>query len=167
MALDSLSSVFAFNNGYYPMLKGWADNADVKAAASTFFNIGVEQGGSIRNLRPGAICRFNTVMPLTGSLENGSVFYIKDNALKMRNVNETANDVLTLTNGRFFTFYPIHKDLGTGVCDLNNDATDPIVSTVYYFTEGLRIANPQRGTTVIAISRTQSGRTIANKLVIK
>lgn len=167
VALDSLSSVFAFNNGYYPMLKGWADNADVKAAASTFFNIGVEQGGSIRNLRPGAICRFNTVMPLTGSLENGSVFYIKDNALKMRNVNETANDVLTLTNGRFFTFYPIHKDLGTGVCDLNNDATDPIVSTVYYSTEGLRIANPQRGTTVIAISRTQSGRTIANKLVIK
>ena len=37
----------------------------------------------------------------------------------------------------------------------------------YYSTEGLRIANPQRGTTVIAISRTQSGRTIANKLVIK
>lgn len=165
-AIDSLKQYFNFEAGYYPIPKPFAANADVRAAACTFFNVSMANGGNIKKLIPGAVCPFNDVMPLTGTLSSDEVFYIKNNSLKQRNVEQMADDILMLTNGAFSTFYPVHKVLGLGVDGIANDG-DIIVSTEYYTPAGLRVATPAPGTTVIAISKTISGKRIVIKTVMR
>lgn len=167
VAIDSLAQYFTFEAGYYPIPKAFASNADIRAAAATFIKIGEQQGGGIATLKPGAVCEFNNVMPLTGSLEDGTVFYIKNNALKMRNVTQEADDILTLTNGWFSTFYPIHKTIGLGTDNITPEGIDMIISTEYYTPAGVRVLRPAPGSTVITIEHTLSGKTITNKRVIR
>ena len=166
-AIDSLAQHFAFINGYYPMPKALAENADVRTAAATFFKIGPAQGGYIGHLLPDAVCPFNNVMPLTGILAVGELFRIENNGLRVRGCNAGGNDILTLTNGWYSTLYPIHKEEGAGIGSLTDDATDPVIATEYFTTDGLRVLRPAAGQTVIAISRTLSGRTAVAKQVVR
>lgn len=166
-AIDSLAQHFTFINGYYPMPKALAENADVRTAAATFFKIGPAQGGYIGHLLPDAVCPFNNVMPLTGILAVGELFRIENNGLRVRGCNAGGNDILTLTNGWYSTLYPIHKEEGAGIGSLTDDATDPVIATEYFTTDGLRVLRPAAGQTVIAISRTLSGRTAVAKQVVR
>lgn len=164
VAIDSLAQYFTFENGYYPMPKALAARSEVRAAAATFMKLTVEDGGNILFLKPGAICLFNDVMPLTGTLAKGEVFYIKDNALRMHRYNDSTTDMLTLTNGNYSTFYPLCKLIGMGV-DAIDGGAEEIISTEYYTPDGIRVASPAPGTMVIAVSKTASGKIIVTKQV--
>lgn len=166
VAIDSLAQHFTFENGYYPMPKALANRPEVRAAAATFMKIPVGGGGNILTLAPGAICPFNDVVKLTGSLKDGKVFYIKDNALRMHRSEAVCDDVLTLVNGNYSTFYPLHKLVGMGVSGVDNDA-EVILSTEYYTPQGLRVNNPAKGTLVIAVSKTLSGKLIVTRQVVR
>lgn len=160
--IDSLRNYFVFRQNYYPMPAVLAQNPDVQAAACTFFRL--PAGESIRLITQRESAPFNTVMPLTGSLAYGTVFYLGDNRLRMH--NEMGSDVLTLRNGTYFNVYPLYKTATSAVMDIA-DLADPVVATRYYTTDGRTIAAPAPGTTVIAVSTTASGRTRAVKTVIR
>lgn len=160
--IDSLRNYFVFRQNYYPMPAVLAEKPEVQAAACTFFRL--PAGESIRLINQRESAPFNTVMPLTGSLADGSVFYLGDNRLRMH--NDIGSDTLTLRNGTYFNVYPLYKTATSAVAAID-DATDPVVATRYYTTDGRAIAVPAPGTTVIAVSTTASGRTSAAKTIVR
>lgn len=165
-AIESLASGFVFEPGYYPMPKALATRDDVRRAASTFML--VPEGQTINNILSGVNVHFNDAMPLEGSLTDGSLFSIKNNTLTSERDGQTGDDVLTLTNGYFSNFYPIHKDATSGIENIaNDDADDPVVNVSYYAADGTRVANPERGRLVIAVTTTASGRQTRTKTVAR
>lgn len=157
---------WTYKAGSYPVPAGFS-YPELTAAAATFFNVSTPQGGRIDHLLPDAVCPFNTAMPLTGTLAQGKLFRVENNGLRVRGCNDGGTDILTLSNGWYSTFYPITKMAGAGVGSLSDDLTDPVVATDYYTTEGLRVLRPEPGQTVIAISRTLSGKRVVAKQVMR
>lgn len=160
--IDSLASHFTFEKGYYPMPRALVQRTDVRAAAATFLLFPSDL--SVREINRRITVPFNTVMPLTASLQNGNPFYIKGDKLEM--YNESGKDILTLTNGTFSAIYPIEKTVTTGIGEIDSTA-DPVVSVRYYGIDGREISNPAPGTTVIAIGSTASGRQVTSKMIVR
>ena len=159
--IEELAEHFSFENGYYPMPKKLAARPEVRAAAATFLTF--PAGQSIRDITDNISAPFNSAMPLTGTLADGTVFHIENNALTTD--KEAGSDLLTLTNGQYSTIYPLAKGETSGVGSI--EISDPVVDTVYYSLSGFAIDLPAPGTTVIAVSITASGRCIATKTVIR
>ncbi len=163
-AIEALASGFTFETGYYPMPKAIALRDDVRAAAATFML--VPDGQTINNILSGVTVHFNNVMPLTASLEDGSLFFIRDNALRSEKDGQTGDDLLTLTNGTFSNFYPLHKDAQSGIVNVtDDDVIDNVVEVRHYTVDGRLLAAPQPGQPVITISVTDSGRQIVTRNV--
>ncbi len=159
--IEELAEHFSFENGYYPMPKKLATRPEVRAAAATFLTF--PAGQSIRDITDNISAPFNSAMPLTGTLADGTVFHIENNTLITD--KEAGSDLLTLTNGQFSTIYPLVKGETSGIGSV--EIHDPVVDTVYYSLSGCAIDLPAPGTTVIAVSTTASGRCIATKTVIR
>ncbi|MDE7396554.1 MAG: hypothetical protein K2M98_02385, partial [Muribaculum sp.] len=162
--IEGLQSGFVFESGYYPMPKALAGRDDVRAAAATFML--VPEGQTINNILSGVTVHFNNVMPLTGSLQDGSLFFIRNNALRSEKDGQTGDDILTLTNGAFSNFYPIHKDAQSGIVSVtDDDATDNIVEVRYYTVDGRPVSAPQPGQPVITVTVTDSGRQTVTRTI--
>lgn len=104
--IEDLGDAWTFTKGYYPILTVWAANADVKAAAATYFTL--PDGQSISDFKTEGVIA--TTMPLTATLADGtSSFSISGGKILSGNPSEIARDTLVLTNGRFSDRYPLMK----------------------------------------------------------
>ena len=157
--IEKLTS-FTFAEGYYPIPTVFAGNEDVKAAAATYFLL--PEAETIANIKSAA--KLNEKMPLEATFAHQGVFELK--GFRFYPVCEgEGNTLLTLKNGTFSIDYPISTSGATGVDQIFGQE-DEVVNVSYYGIDGTLIASPAKGSVVVKIETTSSGRRKVSKVAV-
>ncbi len=149
-----LGSHFAYNALCFPMVKG-LDNTDAAKAHAAYFMPGETDTDTI-----------------TASIELASLEGVTWTATGALSIDgnkavPTGNGAATITAtaGDYSVSYTFEVKKATGIT--LPEADDPIVATEYYTTAGMRVAEPQAGTVVIAVGRTASGKRVVTKMIAR
>lgn len=153
------NDLFVYNPFCLPMIKGM-ENLDIAKVNSAYFLL--KEGDSMAQLA-------HTVR--LGSLP-GVTWTVTGNNLRI----ETAGDAiyakpngvgpatLTATCGNYSKSYEFTS---TTKVEGLEDAAMQVIDTKYYNTNGVQIANPEKGSTVICIEKLSDGTTRTTKVVVR
>ena len=163
--IEDLADWFSFEAGYYPIPKSFANVADVRAAAATFFIL--PAGESIRRIQAGTWAPFNTVSDLEPTLENENGFEIRKDGLQALGSDRTVFNRLTLRNGDYFNFYPLRKLAGNWQDGVETVLDEEIVKVEYFTPQGISLKAPVRNQVTIEVSTSVSGQKTVRKIIGK
>lgn len=152
-----LGDSYVYEAGYYPIPKGLENIPGVRAAAATFITM-----PSAENIHAFRGATINNVMPLQASFETGTYFGINGLNIFTKVSPQNETDVLTLTNGGFYTYYPMAKLASVAVDGIEADEN---VYVEYFTTQGYRVLNPEKGALLIKVATKASGAKEVSKVV--